>query len=217
MTSPDEVIYWQCCQIYAGKRRLPQLHFENSCVNCVIYIHLPQHGVYLTSVWLSFCPSIHTLPILLILWGSRGELEPIPADIGREAGDTLDGSPAYRRVHITTKATINTHIHTYGQFPVSPTSVCMSLDRPARENLQTHGEKIQAPHRKTPVEPTSPNPSEKMRLWMWGRLLLSKSLPCLIKSRYIWIFWPPVPPPPPQSVWNKTGFHSLHSPWKPLT
>ena len=52
-------------------------------------------------------------------WGLRWEVEPIPADLGQEAGYILDRSPAYHRDNIQRQTTINAHIHTYSQFKVS--------------------------------------------------------------------------------------------------
>ena len=48
----------------------------------------------------------------------QGELEPIPADIGGEAGQTLDRSPVHRRAD-GVKQSIPAHINTFGQYRVS--------------------------------------------------------------------------------------------------
>ncbi|CAB1444332.1 unnamed protein product [Pleuronectes platessa] len=61
----------------------------------------------------------------LILQGPRGELEPIPADIGREVWYVLDSSPAYPGVNVQRQTTIHTDIL---ESPISLTPVCMSLD-----------------------------------------------------------------------------------------
>lgn len=55
-------------------------------------------------------PSIYT-PISFK--GPGGGPEPIPADIVREVGYTLDSSPTYRGANIQTHITI--HPHTFGQ------------------------------------------------------------------------------------------------------
>ena len=50
----------------------------------------------------------------------RRELEPIPADIGQEAGGyTLDRSPVYHRADTQRQTTIRPHIHTYGHSPIN--------------------------------------------------------------------------------------------------
>ena len=43
-------------------------------------------------------------------------MEPIPADIGQAAGYAMDRSPAHHRADIWRPTTIQTYIHTYGQF-----------------------------------------------------------------------------------------------------
>lgn len=54
--------------------------------------------------------SIHYLSPLYPL-RVAGELEPIPADFGREAEFTLDRSPTYRRANIHRQTTILSHSH----------------------------------------------------------------------------------------------------------
>lgn len=65
---------------------------------------------------MTFYPSIH---LRLSFSGLQGAMEPIPAVLGREAGNALD----CRRANKYTQTTIRTHIpsriHTYGQFRVS--------------------------------------------------------------------------------------------------
>jgi len=64
-------------------------------------------------------PSIHRLP-LYPFKGRGGSLEPIPADIGWEAGYTLDRTPAYHSATFT--PTVNL------ESPMNLTPFCMSLD-----------------------------------------------------------------------------------------
>ena len=56
----------------------------------------------------SAVPSIHLSSIPLILLRVVGELEPITADIGQEAGSTLIGSPVCHKVYIQRERTILT-------------------------------------------------------------------------------------------------------------
>ena len=88
-----------------------------------------QHTIYMNNIKSQITKFIHRLP-LYPFKGRGGSLEPIPANIGREAGYTLDRSPAYRRATyrdkqpftLTFTPTVNL------ESPMNLTPFCMSLD-----------------------------------------------------------------------------------------
>ena len=93
----------------------------------------------LKCLYISIHPFIHTLSVVLFLWGSRGEPELIPADTGREAGFTLDGSPAYHRLYTQRQPTIYNYMVNLETL-INPTPICMSVDRRRKleKTTQTH-------------------------------------------------------------------------------
>ena len=64
------------------------------------------------TVWKPIIPSI----ILLLLWGSLEELEPILADIEQQVGYTFDMSSLYHWAHIQRQVTNHTHVSNQHNF-----------------------------------------------------------------------------------------------------
>ena len=103
-------------------------------------------------------PSIQFL--FLLLSNLLGLLEPIPAFKGREAGYTLDRSPAYRRAN--TQRQTFTLTNTYGQFRLinwPDKHVFGSGEETGLpgENPRMHRENMQTPHRTARAEIQTPN------------------------------------------------------------
>ena len=101
------------------------------------YIHFLK--LYLSIFYTCFFPILHC----------KGLLEPIRAGEGREAGTTLDRSPAYRSANSQRQTFILTDKRVFELW--EETGVSGENPRMCRENMQT-------PHRKARAEIQTPNP-----------------------------------------------------------